>query len=911
MKKKFIISSIFVILVVCLLFTGNIVQFVINIEWFKQVGYLSVFTTKIFTMAKLMIPVFIITSLGIWIYYRGLRKSIMHLKIVVEVNAKKRAMENKIFIACNLIISFLFSFSFSSAYWFKLLQFINSVSFNVKDPIFNLDVSFYIFKLPLIQSLYTLIMTILVLLIIIKAGVFLVIKASNVTYARRIPNPFGDIKELGKELIIFSGRQLAIISSLIALFLSLGFLMNSFNLVYSPRGVAYGASYTDIHVTLLFYKVLIVACILAAIVIFISVLKSMVKPIIISVSIIVLISFVEVISAAVVQSSIVKPNEKEFEKPYIQNNINFTRKAFNVADITTTPFNVKNDLKQEDISNNRQTIDNIRINSATQALEFYNQVQIIRYYYNFSDIDVDRYKINNKYSQVFLAAREIDSTTLVPSTWQNTHMIYTHGFGVVMSKVNEVTSEGQPDFVMKDMPIANSTNIKLTNPRIYFGEQTNDYALVNTNVSEFDYPQGGANKVTNYTGKAGIKMNLGNKLLFAMNKGDLNFLLSRDIKNTSKILINRNVVDRAKSIAPFLTYDKDPYIVISEGKLYYMLDAYTTSSKYPYSQPQNGINYIRNSVKVVIDSYDGTTNFYMVDSTDPIVQSYAKIFPKFFKSISEIPADLKEHFRYPSDIFSVQSAVLGKYHVTDPGVFYNGEDIWDVSKNANAVGGEVKTTIPPYIVEKLPGSNSEEMVLQQYFNIKGKYNMAAILGARMDGANYGKLFLDKFSAETTVYSPYLFKQRISQDTTISGQLSLWNTGGSEVQYGDTVILPIKDSLLYIEPLYLRASGKNSIPEMKKIIISYDNKLLMVDNIESGLQQIFNYQAPNPTTPNQTGTTATPGAPGTATLSQAKIKIIKEANDLYTKALDAQRNLDWTKYGEYIKQLGTLLKELDK
>jgi len=870
-------------------------------------GYISVYLTKILAVLKLMIPIFILSYLGIWIYYKSIRKSILRMKKVVEVvDAKKRVFEKKIFIACDLIVSFVLSFTFASTYWSMLLQFINAVSFNTKDPIFNIDVSFYVFKLPLIESLYGAIMTLLVLLVIIKVIVFFVIKAKDTFNVSRKPNPFEDLKGLGKGLIIFGGRQIAIISSLIALFLSLGFLINIFNLVYSPRGVAYGASYTDIHVTLLFYKILIVACIIAGVVIFISVLKSKVKPIIIAVSAIVLISFVEVISATVVQNSIVQPNEKELEKPYIQNNINFTKKAFNIANITTTAFNVKNDLKQQDISNNQKTVDNIRINSATQALEFYNQVQILRYYYNFSDIDVDRYKINNKYSQVFLAAREIDSNSLAPSTWQNTHMIYTHGFGVVMSKVNAVTSEGQPDFVIKDMPIANSTNIKLTNPRIYFGEQTNQYALVNTNVSEFDYPQGGVNTVTNYVGKAGIKMNLFNKLLFAINNGDLNFLLSRDIKGTSKILINRNIVERAKSIAPFLTYDKDPYVVISGGKLYYILDAYTTSTQYPYSQPQNGINYIRNSVKVVIDAYDGTTNFYMADSTDPIVKSYAKIYPKLFKDISKVPADLKAHFRYPSDIFNIQSAVLGKYHVTDPGVFYNGEDIWDVSKNANAVGGEVKTTIPPYLVEKLPGTNSEEMILQQYFNIKGKDNMAAILGARMDGVNYGKLFLNKFPAETTVYSPYLFKQRISQDTTISAQLSLWNTGGSQVQYGDTVILPIKNSLLYIEPLYLRASGANSIPEMKKIIISYDNKLLMVDNIESGLEQIFNYQAPNTVTPGATGTPGT-----TATLSPTKVKLIKQANELYTKALDAQKSGDWAKYGDYINQLGTMLKQLNR
>ncbi|MCB2294542.1 UPF0182 family protein [Clostridium algoriphilum] len=904
MKKKFVISSVIIILFVCLLFLSNIVQFIINIEWFNQVGYLSVYKTKILTVFKLMIPVFIISYISIWLYYKSIKRSIIHLQKVVEVNPKKMAIENKIFIACNLIGSFVFSFTFASTYWNMLLQFINAVSFNVKDPIFNIDVSFYVFKLPLIESLYGAIMTLLVFLVIINVTVFFVIKAKDTFSVRRISNPFDDLKGLMKDLIKFSGKQLAIIFSLISLFLSLGFLINSFNLVYSPSGVAYGASYTDIHTTLLFYKILIVACIISAIVIFISVLKSKAKPIMIAVAAIFLISFTEVISAAVVQNSIVKPNQKELEKPYIQNNINFTRKAFNIENIATTSFTVKNDLKQEDISNNQRTINNIRINSAAQALEFYNQVQIIRYYYNFSDVDVDRYKINNKYSQVFLAAREIDSKSLAPSTWQNTHMIYTHGFGVVMSKVNAVTSEGQPDFVIKDMPIANSTNIKLTNPRIYFGEQTNDYALVNTNVSEFDYPQGGANKITNYVGKAGIKMNLGNKLLFAIKNGELNFLLSRDIKSTSKILIKRNVVDRAKTIAPFLTYDKDPYTVISGGKLYYVLDAYTTSNKYPYSQPQNGVNYIRNSVKVVIDAYDGTSTFYMVDSSDPIVKSYAKIYPKLFKNISDVPADLKAHFRYPSDIFNIQSAVLGKYHVTDPGVFYNGEDIWDVSKNASAVGGELKTTIPPYIVEKLPGTNNEEMILQQYFNIKGKYNMTAILGARMDVGNYGKLFLNKFPAETTVYSPYLFKQRISQDTTISAQLSLWNTGGSQVQYGDTVILPIKNSLLYIEPLYLRASGENSIPEMKKIIISYDNKLLLVDNIQSGLEQIFNYKTPNAVVPGETGTT-------TAPLSQAKTKLIKQANDLYTKALDAQKSLDWTKYGDYIKQLGTTLSQLKK
>jgi uncharacterized membrane protein (UPF0182 family) len=904
MKKKFVIYSVITIIILCLVFLGSIAQFVINVQWFKEVGYLSVYFTKIVTVLKLMIPVFILSYVSIWLYYKSIKKSIVRLKKVVEVNPKLEATQNKIFIACNLVVSLLFSFAFASKYWDMILKFINAVSFNEKDPIFNMDVSFYIFKLPLIESLYSFVMTLLVLLVIIKVIVFVAFKSKDIFYAGRIQDGLVDPKGFGKELIMFGGKQIAIISSLIALFLSLGFLVNIFNLVYSPRGVAFGASYTDIHVTLLFYKILMVACAIAAVVIFISVLKSKVKPIVISILAIVLISFVQVISGSIVQGSIVKPNEKELEKKYIQNNIDYTRKAFNIEDINTKAFNVMNDLKKEDISDNQETVDNIRINSTAQALEFYNQVQILRYYYNFSDIDVDRYKINGKYSQVFISAREIDSKSLSPATWQNTHMIYTHGYGVVMSKVNAVTAEGQPDFVIKDMPIKNSTDIKLTNPRIYFGEQTDLYALVNTSVSEFDYPQGDVNKVTNYDGKAGIKMSLTNKILFAINNGELNFLLSRDIKNTSKILINRSIVQRTMTIAPFLNYDQDPYVVVSEGKVYYMLDAYTTSTQYPYSQPQNGINYIRNSVKIVMDAYDGSINYYMADSNDPIVQTYAKIYPGFFKDMSEIPAGLKEHFRYPSDIFNIQSAVLGKYHVTDPGVFYSGEDIWDVSKSANAVGGEVKTTIPPYIIRKLPDADSQEMIIQQYFNIKGKYNMAAILGARMDVGSYGKLFLDKFPAEKTVYSPHLFNQSVSQDTTISAQLSLWDTGGSEVQYGDTIILPINNSLLYIEPLYLRASGKSSIPEMKKIILSYNNKLLMVDNIEAGLQQIFNYKSPNAGVPGNTET-------NTETLSQAKIELIIQANDLYLKALEAQRNLDWTKYGEYNKQLGTILKQLSQ
>ncbi|EET85546.1 conserved hypothetical protein, partial [Clostridium carboxidivorans P7] len=387
------------------------------------------------------------------------------------------------------------------------------------------------------------------------------------------------------------------------------------------------------------------------------------------------------------------------------------------------------------------------------------------------------------------------------------------------------------------------------------------------------------------------------------NKKDLNFILSRDITSESKILINRDIIDRAKKIAPFLKYDSDPYITISNGKLYWILDAYTTSDRYPFSQPQDNINYIRNSVKVVIDASDGTTNFYMMDKNDPIILSYAKIFPGLFKDLGTLSDDIKQHFRYPQDLFKTQCSVLGKYHMTDPGVFYNGEDLWEVAKNQKQIDGEKDTMESPYVVMKLPNEKSEEMILLQYFNMKNKDNMVALFGARMDNDNYGKMVLYKFPPQKTIYSPYLFKQKINQDTTISQELALWNKNGSQVQFGDTMIVPINDSLLYIEPMYLRASGKNSIPEMKRVIVSYGDKIVLSENVETALQQVFNYK-----NENKNDESSNNKAPEDTT---KKVQNIKTAKDLYDKAIEAQKSGDWAKYGEYIKQLGETINQLGK
>ena len=902
-KKNKTIAIIIGVFVILIAFLGNIVNFAINIQWFKEVGYLSVYLTKLTATLKLMVPVFIVTYIAIWTYYKTLKGSILRWKKVVEVNKRKEKLEGRISVFINIILSFIISFGFASKYWYTILEFANATSFNTVDPLFKKDISFFIFKLPLLESLYQTFIALVAVFMVITVITYIILTVKDQLQYSGKENRFSKFKNFKSGITKFAGKQLAIVSALVLFLVSLGYLIKAWNLVYSPRGMVFGASYTDTNVSLRFYQVIAIASIIAAIITSISVLTSKVKPVVISVIVIVLLIFGEGITATVVQKFQVQSNEKTFEEPYIQYNIDNTRKAFNVSNIEEVPFEVKNDLTKEDLITNKDTIDNIKINSYRPALEFYNQFQYMRFYYGFNDIDIDRYNINGKYNQVFISAREINLDALKDNsnTWQNRHLVYTHGYGVVMSKVNSVTSEGQPNFVINNIPLENKTDIKLDNPRIYFGEGTNDYSVVNTKIGELDYPKGGENQMNNYEGKAGIKMTFANKLLFAINKKSTKFLLSQDITSSSKILIDRNIVQRVNKIAPFLNYDSDPYVVINEGRLYWIIDAYTTSDRYPFSQPQDGVNYIRNSIKVIIDAVDGVPEFYIVDKTDPIANSYLKIFPDLFKDTASIPSGIKEHFRYPEGIFNLQCKVLEKYHIANPGVFYNGDDAWSIATKEEKVEGEKVMNEAYYAIMKLPNEPKEEMMLLEYFNTKDRDNMVALLGARMDGDNYGKMVLYKFPPKQTVYSPAIFKQRINQDPIISKELSLWNTQGSQVQFGETLIIPIKNSLLYVEPMYLRAKGEKSIPEMKRVIVSYGDKMILANNIESALQQIFDYtDKDNTSKPNDD-----------SNIDTKTLEDIKIAKDIYNKALEAQKSGRWAEYGEFIKQLGDILERVSK
>ena len=908
MKNKsigIIVTTIIIILLLAI--TG--INIIVDYQWFSELGYLSIYFTKLLSILKLMLPTFLIIFIGITLYYKSLIPNVRKLKKIVEVDSNKEKKRFKIFLGINFIVSLFFSLSFAKIYWYRILEFINSTKFNINDPIYNKDISFFIFKLPLIESLYSSLISLLVSLVIITFIIYILLNTKD-----KISNHFDRVdkvinfKAMTNGITSFAGKQLAVIAALLMLVISLGYMIKGWNLAYSPRGIVFGASYTDINVSLKFYKVISIVSIIFAVLIFFSIILKKVKPIIFSVIIVVVLMIGEGVAAGGVQQFIVNSNEKTLEKPYILKNIEYTKIAYNIDEIDENDFEIKNDLNAEGIKENKDIVENIKVNAYRPALEFYNQFQYIRYYYKFNDIDIDRYYIDGNYNQVFIAPREIDFEKLDENsiTWQNKHLSYTHGYGVVMSKVNSVTSEGQPDFIMSNIPIENETDISLENPRIYFGENTNDYSIVNTKLGEIDYPVGGENATNNYDGKAGISMNYLNRIIFAIKEQNSKFLLSQDINNDSKILLHRNIVERVNKIAPFLRYDEDPYVVISNDRLYWIIDAYTVSDKFPFAQPMGDINYIRNSVKVVIDAYDGTTNFYITDDTDPIVTTYDKIFPKLFTDLDTLSEDIKSHFKYPQDLFAIQSEVLSKYHVADPGVFYNGDDIWSIASDVATIEGDETKSEASYVTTKLAGEDKEEMVILEYFNTKGRDNMVGMYGVRMDGDNYGKMFLYKFPTGGTVYSPMLFKQKINQDPDISKQLSLWDTKGSEVQFGEVLIIPIGNSLLYVEPLYLRAAGENSIPEMKNVIVGYGDKLILEKDIETAITQMFNLKVDeNNNTSNNKGKENNDQE---GSVNSNHLGKLKEA---YTNAIESQKSGDWSKYGEYINELGKLIDELSK
>ena len=577
-------------------------------------------------------------------------------------------------------------------------------------------------------------------------------------------------------------------------------------------------------------------------------------------------------------------------------------------------FAADNTLTAEDIANNMETITNIRINDFEPAEQFYNQTQSIRQYYTFNDVDNDRYWVNGEYTQTFLTAREIDENK-ISDTWLNRHLKYTHGYGVAMSRVDKVTSSGQPDVLVGNIPPVSAVDeIEVTRPEIYFGELANDYVIVGTKEQEFDYPNGDSNSYTMYEGNAGIKMNFFNRLVFAIREGSLKLLVSSNINGDSRIIINRNVVDRVQTIMPYLSYENDPYMVTADGKLYWIIDAYTVSNLYPYSEPyseESNINYIRNSVKVVIDAYNGNTEYYVIDENDPIAQTYAKIYPTLFKSLEQMPDELKAHLRYANTLFTIQAKVYGKYHMEDVNVFYQSEDLWDI---ANEIyGTEKQQIVPNYYIAKLPGESKAEFFNSVPFTPRSKQNMTALMIARNDGDSYGQLVLYQFPKSKTVYGPEQIEAQIDQNTEISKDFTLWASNGTTYRRGNLFVIPINTSVLYVEPVYLEAQN-SSIPEVKRIIMAYKDQIAYGETLSDCIITLFGYDinADSEVKPDDSSIINPDDGDdedGTTPETMTQAELIAKAQEAFNKAQEAMQQGNWAAYGTYLDQLEDYLNQL--
>lgn len=899
-----------VILVIILAVFSFTASIYVDWLWFKSINLASVFTTTWINQLALWAGVFTFTFILFYINLLILKR---HLNSrperprrvtedgqeIIFMNPARNFIEEFLqgswgrwlFVGLSLVGAFLIS---TGAFgdWLVVQQFIHRVSVGVADPIFGRDLGFYFFNLNFYDYVCGILISSLVLLLITVIGLYAVGASASL---------------LGGNWQQFSMPK-AHIAVLLALFLAVkawNYWLSTFEILFSS-GIIYGAAYTDIYARLVAYKAMLVLSLVTAGIILINIFIKRFKWIIYAAAAWVLVALVmQGVYPGFVHKFVVQPDEFNKEKPYIENAIKFTRQAYNLDGADSRPFDISYDLNISDPAN-RSTIENIRLWDWRPLKTTYQNLQQLRSYYVFDDVDVDRYTVDGKYRQVMLAAREMDPGQLQPQaqTWINQRLMYTHGYGVVASPVNEVAQEGFPSFFIKDIPPRSSSDLVVSRPEIYFGEKTDSYVLVNTNQKEFDYPAGDQNVYTTYQGKNGIKIgSYVRRLSFSWALKDYKLLLSNDVGSDSQLLMNRNVKLRSQKVAPYLRYDSDPYIVIDpEGRLFWIQDAYTLSSRYPYSQPfdQAGSNYMRNSVKIVTDAYTGEMTFYQVDNNDPLIKTYAAIFPGLFKPMSEMPEGLRAHVRYPEDLFKVQSQIYSIYHMTDPYVFYNKEDAWVVPNQL--VDNKPTTVEPYYLLMRLPGEKDAEYVLILPFTPKGRLNMVAWMGVRMDGDNYGKIMVYNFPKQETIFGPEQVDARINQDTVISQQLTLWNQVGSRVLRGGILVIPMNNSILYIEPLYLQAEN-SQMPEFKRVIVGYGDKIVMENNLQEALVRIFGSGA---NVAIQTPTEA--GQPEQNASTQA---LIKQARQYYDTAMEMLKQGNWAAYGENINKLNEILAKLEQ
>ena len=915
-----------IIVLLGLTLSGAVVHLLTESWWFEAIGYPTVFWTRIrwqvmiWGLSLLLYAVFLYGNyrIALWLTRTVPWRLLQQLRL----SPLTESLPHVGAIAITLLLSFQAAMNGTAA-WETILKFLHPTSFDRFDPLFQRDISFYVFQLPLYQDLQLALTELVIWTLILTLTVYAL--KGEIRFERGWQNFLtGKVK-----------AHLCILLAALAILIAAGFFLERYALLFSAQGAIFGAGYTDVHARLQAYgSMAFVTLAVAALLILALWRRGFALPTIgIGFYIIILL-----VSSGLYpwfqQRFWVEPNELTRETPYIEHTIAFTREAYALEQVQSEPFPAEEALTRTVLDSNEPTIDNIRLWDYRPLLSTYGQLQEIRRYYRFQDVDIDRYTLNDDYRQVMLAAREMDYTEV--EGWINQRLKFTHGYGIVMSPVNRVTTDGLPELMIKNVPPVSTVDLKIDEPRLYYGEATNSYIFTGAATDEFDYPEGETNALYRYTGTGGVPLHsFFRRLAYAYDTGSLKSLISTYITNESRIHYHRNVIERAQKVAPFLIYDSDPYIAVIDGRLKWILDGYTTSDRYPYSEPLNrsnkigalldadattistlvsdGSNYLRDAAKVVLDAYDGTLDFYVVDEADPLLNTYRQIFPGLFQAASDTPAIVKAHFRYPHDLFKIQAQMYRTYHMANPEVFYNQEDLWGFP---NQVYQKDPVRMDPYYtIMRLPQAESEEFIQILPFTPARKDNMVAWMAGRSDGTDYGKLLLYEFPKQQLVYGPSQIEARINQTPKISEQLTLWSQQGSEVVRGDLLVLPIEQSLLYVEPVYLQAE-KGKLPELKRVIVAYGNQVIMSETLEESLATIFGVgtasreesrpQAPTATTTNtETSPTAQVDLP-TALAGQ-----VQAALDAYETGRQALQQGDWEAYGKAQTELEIILKELNQ
>lgn len=867
--------------------------------WFGETGYQAVFLRTITAQSQVgaaaMGLVFIVLFFNLQLAVRTLSPRdwvLMTREGPITVSLDRRRVQPVASAAAG-VIAVLFGL-YASSRWEDWLLFRYAQPFGDLDPVLGRDVGFYVFQLPFLQAFQGFLFALVALSIVVAGTVYTLAGAVNLVVSRgvRIARP--------------AKRHLAALAATLLLVIAFGTYLEIPRLLTTPAGIIHGASNVDVAVAIPALRALMAAAIVGAALALFQITATSWWPILTAAALYVVVMAAGSGAAALMQRFVIAPNEQTRETPYIEHNIRATRKAFALDNIEERELSGDSLLTRADIEANDATLGNVRLWDHQPLLQTFSQIQEIRTYYDFVSVHNDRYNIDGQYRQIMLSARELNSDSLPNRNWINERLTFTHGYGVTLGPVNQVTPEGLPVLFIKDLPPQSSVNLAIEEPSIYYGQASNDHVFVKTQAREFHYPRGDDNVYTTYEGSGGVPISsLFRRLLFSIRLRSFKTLLSEDITNESRVMFYRRPDERIARIAPFLLYDPDPYLVISNGRLFWLHDAYTTSSGYPYSSPAaSGINYIRNSVKVTVDAYNGTVAFYVIDEADPIALTLRRIFPDLFRPLAEMPEDVRSRLRYPEGIFRLQTAMYSTYHMTNPAVFYNKEDLWEVP----TIDADPRPQVmePYYTIMRLPGEQAPEFIQMLPFTPARKDNLASWMVARSDGENYGRMLVFQFPKQKVVFGPRQIVARINQDQAISPQITLWNQQGSEVLQGTLLVIPIEESLIYIRPLYLRSAG-GRIPELKRVIVAYQNQIVMEETLEQALDRLFPSGDTHPEAVRPRDVQSEQPVPP----PPPEDDLSSRALEHYRRALQAQRAGNWALYGEEIGRLGDALDQLER